>query len=99
MGPACENKETLRQLMVAGVNFFRLNFAHGSHDWLIDNISWHARLPNRSFHVEARLAQKNLTLRTINGLQKLFELRKQERGVWSICSVTQESAWAANPQR
>ncbi|APZ94103.1 pyruvate kinase [Fuerstiella marisgermanici] len=34
VGPACENAEVLRKLIVAGVDVFRLNFAHGSHEWL-----------------------------------------------------------------
>jgi pyruvate kinase len=34
VGPACETVERLRGLVVAGVDIFRLNFAHGSHDWL-----------------------------------------------------------------
>jgi pyruvate kinase len=31
IGPACESDEILRQLLVAGVDVFRLNFSHGSH--------------------------------------------------------------------
>jgi len=34
VGPACEDKTTLEQLVLAGVDVFRLNFAHGSHEWL-----------------------------------------------------------------
>lgn len=34
VGPACEDGEVLRKLIVAGVDIFRLNFAHGKHDWL-----------------------------------------------------------------
>ena len=36
VGPACGDTETLRQLILAGVDVFRLNFAHGSHDWLAE---------------------------------------------------------------
>jgi pyruvate kinase len=32
VGPASNNKETLRQLLMAGVNVFRLNFSHGSYE-------------------------------------------------------------------
>lgn len=31
VGPASNNKETLKQLIEAGANVFRLNFSHGSH--------------------------------------------------------------------
>lgn len=34
VGPACEQPETLQQLILAGVDVFRLNFAHGNHEWL-----------------------------------------------------------------
>jgi len=34
VGPACETEEVLRNLVAAGVDIFRLNFAHGAHDWL-----------------------------------------------------------------
>lgn len=34
VGPACATFETLRELVTAGVDVFRLNFAHGSHTWL-----------------------------------------------------------------
>lgn len=34
VGPACEDAGTLRELIIAGVDIFRLNFAHGSHEWL-----------------------------------------------------------------
>ncbi len=34
VGPACEDAEVLRKLIIAGVDVFRLNFAHGSHEWL-----------------------------------------------------------------
>lgn len=34
VGPACESEDVLRKLVLAGVDVFRLNFAHGSHEWL-----------------------------------------------------------------
>ena len=41
VGPACNNYETLRSMIVEGVNVFRLNFSHGSqesHKSVIDDI-------------------------------------------------------------
>jgi len=32
VGPACSSKEKLQELIHAGVNIFRLNFSHGSHE-------------------------------------------------------------------
>ena len=34
VGPASEDSDTLRQLIQSGVDIFRLNFAHGTHEWL-----------------------------------------------------------------
>ena len=34
IGPASANKDRLKELIQAGVDVFRLNFAHGKHDWL-----------------------------------------------------------------
>ncbi|MEX0704815.1 MAG: pyruvate kinase [Planctomycetales bacterium] len=34
VGPACETFEALRNLALAGVDLFRLNFAHGTHGWM-----------------------------------------------------------------
>ena len=33
VGPACESADLLRQLVLAGADVFRLNFAHGTHEW------------------------------------------------------------------
>ena len=33
VGPASEKFEDLEALAVAGVNVFRLNFSHGTHEW------------------------------------------------------------------
>ena len=41
VGPACDSYEQLKNLVIAGVNVFRLNFSHGSHEdkkKIIDNI-------------------------------------------------------------
>src|SRR5262245_28511932 len=38
VGPACRSPEVLAELVRAGVNVFRLNFSHGSHDEPRENI-------------------------------------------------------------
>lgn len=39
VGPACETPTQLRELVQAGVDVFRLNFAHGEHQWLKNIVS------------------------------------------------------------
>src|SRR5262249_34677209 len=34
VGPASESLETLTELVLVGAEIFRLNFAHGTHEWL-----------------------------------------------------------------
>ncbi len=34
VGPACSAREILSELVTAGADVFRLNFAHGTHEWL-----------------------------------------------------------------
>lgn len=34
VGPACADRDALRDLVISGVDVFRLNFAHGTHEWL-----------------------------------------------------------------
>ncbi len=34
VGPACGTRDKLKALVQAGVDIFRLNFAHGRYDWL-----------------------------------------------------------------
>lgn len=40
IGPATNSPEKVRQLIEAGVNGFRLNFSHGSHEERIEQIRW-----------------------------------------------------------
>ena len=39
VGPACETRDALRALIRRGVDIFRLNFAHGSHEWLSEIVT------------------------------------------------------------
>ena len=53
VGPAVESLDMLRQLVEAGVDIFRLNFAHGSHEWLATVV---ARIRNISEELQQPLA-------------------------------------------
>ncbi|HUG20035.1 MAG TPA: pyruvate kinase, partial [Planctomycetaceae bacterium] len=34
VGPAVDSEDLLRELVRSGADIFRLNFAHGTHEWL-----------------------------------------------------------------
>lgn len=40
VGPATNNPEKIKELILAGANGFRLNFSHGSHEERIEQIKW-----------------------------------------------------------
>ena len=42
VGPASQSPARLRELILAGVDVFRLNFAHGRHDQLAEVVRAHA---------------------------------------------------------
>jgi len=48
IGPACEKFETLKKLAIAGVDIFRLNFSHGTHEWHGEIIKKLQRLNQKS---------------------------------------------------
>lgn len=39
VGPACEREEIISQMIVNGVNVFRLNFSHGTHEYHYNNLT------------------------------------------------------------
>lgn len=48
VGPASTSREMLRDLCLAGVSVFRLNFAHGSYEWFTEIVA-HVRDISREF--------------------------------------------------
>ena len=39
IGPSSRSKETIKNLILAGMDVARLNFSHGSHEEHLDNIN------------------------------------------------------------
>jgi pyruvate kinase len=65
VGPACQETETLAQLIQAGVNVFRLNMAHGdmeSHTLMVERIRSAAKQVHRPIGILADLAGPKLRL-------------------------------------
>ncbi|MBR8462438.1 pyruvate kinase [Campylobacter sp. faydin G-24] len=79
LGPASDNENTIEQMVRAGVNVFRLNFSHGTHEYHKSNI-------DKIRNVEARLGVRIGILQDICGpkirigkLQSPFELNAGDR--------------------
>ena len=39
LGPACNTKEIIEEMMTVGVNVFRINFSHADHDNVAEKIN------------------------------------------------------------
>ena len=50
LGPACETEETIEKLFLAGVDVFRLNFSHGSHEDHINKVKIVRKLEKKYNH-------------------------------------------------
>lgn len=48
VGPACDSDDTVRAMILAGMNVARFNFSHGTHDW-------HAQAMDRVRRISAQL--------------------------------------------
>ncbi len=65
LGPASESPERLRELLRAGVDIFRLNFAHGAYEWyakLVDAIRNAAAEANRPIGILGDLSGPKIRL-------------------------------------
>lgn len=65
VGPACAEIEQLRDLVKAGVDIFRLNFAHGKHEWLgqiVHSIRWVSADLNRPIGILGDLSGPKIRL-------------------------------------
>jgi pyruvate kinase len=80
VGPACETPEKLGELVQAGVDVFRLNFAHGSHEWLsriVEAIRAVSRQLDRPVALLGDLAGPKIRLEELPG--GMIECRTGER--------------------
>ncbi|AQW83100.1 pyruvate kinase [Campylobacter pinnipediorum] len=79
LGPASDNINTIKEMVLAGVNVFRLNFSHGTHEYHKENIQ-------KVREVEKELDTKIGILQDICGpkirigkLEEKFELKPNDR--------------------
>ena len=63
VGPACDTYDKLLELVKAGVNIFRLNFSHGSHEDKSKNLFREPRL-----HLTSNNSVKNTIITAVSCL-------------------------------
>ncbi|KAA6226481.1 MULTISPECIES: pyruvate kinase [unclassified Campylobacter] len=79
IGPTSENKEILRQMILNGVNVFRLNFSHGSHEYHKTNLE-KIREISKELNIRVGILQDISGPKIRTGeLQAPFELKKDDR--------------------
>ncbi|HAA1869186.1 TPA_asm: pyruvate kinase [Campylobacter jejuni] len=79
VGPASEKEEILRQMIINGVNVFRLNFSHGTHEYHKKNLDT-IRKVAKELHIRIGILQdiSGPKIRT-DELKEPFELKKGDR--------------------
>lgn len=76
LGPACDTKETMRAMILAGVNVFRINFSHAVYDGVLAKIKIIRELNEElGFHVSILADLQGPKLR-VGEMQKKVVLKK-----------------------
>ncbi|HHS6525373.1 TPA: pyruvate kinase [Campylobacter jejuni] len=79
VGPASEKEEILRQMIINGVNVFRLNFSHGTHEYHKKNLDTIRRVA-KELHTRIGILQDISGPKIRTGeLKEPFELKKGDR--------------------
>ncbi|EAH5438206.1 pyruvate kinase [Campylobacter jejuni] len=79
VGPASEKEEILRQMIINGVNVFRLNFSHGTHEYHKKNLD-SIRKVAKELHIRIGILQDISGPKIRTGeLKEPFELKKGDR--------------------
>ncbi|ELZ9209060.1 pyruvate kinase [Campylobacter jejuni] len=79
VGPASEKEEILRQMIINGVNVFRLNFSHGTHEYHKKNLDTIRRVA-KELHTRIGILQDISGSKIRTGeLKEPFELKKGDR--------------------
>lgn len=98
VGPACEDREVLKNMMLSGMNAARLNFSHGSHEEHKKKIDLIKELRNElDLHISIILDTKGPEIRTGKFNEKVVQLVEGQKftittqevmGTSEICSVS-----------
>lgn len=96
VGPACDNKETLRKMILEGVDVFRLNFSHGkqeAHKEVIDRIKQVNEELGTSIAILADLQGPKLRIGEVENNGVSLEDGKEFRFVSEECIGNSEKAY------
>lgn len=101
IGPASDNRTTLKELMLAGMNVARLNFSHGSHEEHLGKIKLIQEVRQElGLHVAIMLDTKGPEIRTGKFEKDEVELQEGQEftlttrdvlGTETICSISYEN--------
>ncbi len=84
IGPVSEDFETLERMALAGVNVFRLNFSHGTHEWHGEVIKRIKRLNKKLVHnVAIMMDTKGPEIRT-GDIEVPLQLKKGEELILTV---------------
>ena len=88
VGPACDTKEKLLELTMAGVDVFRLNFSHGTHEGHL-KVMQHIREINETFNYNLAILQdlQGPKIRIGKLAEEYFEIEKGDTITISINEV------------
>ncbi|AXP09484.1 pyruvate kinase [Campylobacter hepaticus] len=79
VGPASEKEEVIRQMIINGVNVFRLNFSHGTHQYHKNNLNT-IRKVAKELHIRIGILQDISGPKIRTGeLKEPFELKKGDK--------------------
>ncbi len=95
LGPACNKKKLIREMMVAGVNVFRINFSHANYTIVKNNVKI-IRSLNKELHFNvAILADLQGPKLRIGAMQDNVELKINDTFTFTtnICEGTQQRAY------
>ncbi|EAI4937832.1 pyruvate kinase [Campylobacter jejuni] len=79
VGPASEKEEILRQMIINGVNVFRLNFSHGTHEYHKKNLDTIRRVAKELYTRIGILQDISGPKIRTGELKEPFELKKGDR--------------------
>ncbi len=95
LGPACNKKETMKEMVLAGVNVFRINFSHADYEDVKRNIKSIRELNKElGFHVAILADLQGPKLR-VGVMEKKVKLEKGARFTFTTkeCIGTSEKAY------